>query len=344
MERSDSNMKNEIRVLAVPGDTGGCGHYRVIKPTMTLQSIGRDITLAPAGKFYFYGQERIFTQRIFSQSILELLKNLKDQTGCSIVCDCDDLIWTWNGEKLPDYNFCSKKIDCDANRAAMEKLLDQVVDRVTVSTRYLRIAMRDFTDESKITHIPNYLSWSDWHFDLNQRVPREPVFFFAGTSTHVGSKESGLYGDFSESLVDYLRDKKMMSKGFKPWFLNDCQVVPYSTINQYAQDFKLQASACTFVIAPLQDNLFNKCKSNLKYLETAAVGRVCLCQSFEDGPFESIAHPYQKIPVDADKQKIDYIVKRALSNYNEILIHQYKKLNEYWLENHISEWGKAILE
>jgi hypothetical protein len=136
----------------------------------------------------------------------------------------------------------------------------------------------------------------------------------------------------------------MMSKGFKPWFLNDCRVVPYSTINRYDKDFYSQASTCTFVIAPLQYNLFNKCKSNLKYLETAAVGRVCLCQSFEDGPFESIAHPYQKIPVDADKQKIDYIVKRALSNYNEILIHQYKKLNEYWLENHISEWGKAILE
>lgn len=337
------NEKN-MSVSAVPGDTGGCGHYRVIKPSMLLQSIGKDISIMPAGKFYYYGQDRIFTQRLFSPQILDLLKQLKDQTGCSIVCDCDDLIWTWKSEKLPDYNFCSKNIDCDANRAAMEKLLDQVVDRVTVSTPYLAKAMEDFTDESKITHIPNYLSWSDWHFDLNQRVPKDPVFFFAGTSTHVGSKESGLYGDFSEPLVNYLRNKTMMSKGFKPWFLNNCQVLPYSTISRYAKDFYSQASACTFVIAPLQDNLFNKCKSNLKYLETAAVGRVCLCQSFEDGPFESIAHEYQKIPVGADQNKIDYIVKRALSNYNDILIHQYKKLNEFWLENHIPEWGNALLK
>jgi hypothetical protein len=343
MEKSDKNTQNDVMVNSVPGDLGACGWYRVVKPSSLLQSIGRDVTISPAGMFRYFGQNVIFTQRLFNRNVLELLKRLKDQTGCKIVCDCDDLLWTWKDGKVPEYNFCSKKVDCDENRKVMEEMLYSVADRVTVSTTSLRAAMEEFLPSDRIKLIPNCLSWSEWKFDLDMKVPSDPVFFFAGTSTHVGSKESGLYGDFSKPLVQYLANKKTMSKGFVPWFFNNCSMVPYSPIWRYAQDFRAEASKSTFIVAPLENNIFNICKSNLKYLESAAVGRVCRCTSFDGGPFEDVAHEYQKIPVDATVKHIDYIVKRALRNYNDILIHQYKILNEYWIENRASDWGEALL-
>lgn len=101
-------------------------------------------------------------------------------------------------------------------------------------------------------------------------------------------------------------------------------------INSYPTVFAKYALKSKFIIAPLQDNIFNRCKSDLKYLESAAIGRVCLCSDV--GEYKKVAHPMQIIPNDADFNKIEYIVNRATKHYDEIIRHQYKVLNERWLD------------
>jgi hypothetical protein len=91
----------------------------------------------------------------------------------------------------------------------------------------------------------------------------------------------------------------------------------------------------------LADNFFNKCKSDLKYLEAAAVGRVCLVSDFNNSPYAN-AHPYQKIPVNATYKEIEFIVQRANEHYNEILRHQWQYLNDRWLDNHIDQYIKIL--
>jgi hypothetical protein len=130
--------------------------------------------------------------------------------------------------------------------------------------------------------------------------------------------------------------------GKAPYFVNNpVAEYPYCHLNSYAHNFYNYARRSKFIIAPLADNIFNKCKSNLKYLESCAVGRVCLVTDFEDSPYHD-AHEYQKIPVNATAKTIEYIVERAKEHYGEILQYQYNYLKNYWLDNHINEYKEII--
>ena len=342
--KTDTNAVASSRVLAVPGDYSGCGWYRVIQPARMLQNNGFDITLAPAGQYRGMSEiTTLFTQRLKTPQILDGLEMYKKKSGVSVVCDFDDILWmTDSGETVPEYNFCRDRLDVVGTRKALDEKFDKIVDKVSVTTETLKKSVSEFCSEDKIKVIPNRLSWSEWHFELDPRVPQEPVYGFFGSPTHVGVQNK-TYGDWSESMVKYFSDKPFISMGFKPWFLNRCQMSIWSPIWKYAQYFREEAVKCTFIIVPLSNNLFNKAKSPLKYLECAAVGRVCLCSSFEGSPYEDLCHPYQKIPEGADEKQLQFIIHRALGAYNDILIHQYKVLNNYWLENAVSDY-RSLLE
>ena len=148
-------------------------------------------------------------------------------------------------------------------------------------------------------------------------------------------------GDFSENLSRYLQNQKVITKHIVPWFLNPIKSYMACPLNRYAREFYDETKDAKFIIAPLADNLFNRCKSHLKYLESCAVGRVCLVSSFEGGPYEG-AHEYQKIPVDATQKTIEFIVERAEANYVEILKHQYWYLNHFWLDNNLKQIGDIL--
>lgn len=329
------------QILAVPGDNFACGIYRIINPTILLQQTGLDITLAPASKFRFTNYDVLYTQRIVSESSLKSLKNVKDRTGIKIIVDFDDLTWTHNGQGLPEYNIVRTKVNTDANKLAMDTYARDVIDFATCTTESLKEALSVYIDPSKIKIMPNRLPVNEWLFDTATTMPAEDIFFYAGSATHYDNVNK-LPGDFSNGWIKYLQNKKVAVMGESPYFLKPVAKFNACPMQVYARNFHNYARSCKFIIAPLAENFFNKCKSPLKLLESAAVGRVCLCTDFEGSPYSSLAHEYQKVPVDATAQTIEYIVERAKKHYGEILQHQYKMLQKYWLNNHINEYKEIL--
>lgn len=65
--------------------------------------------------------------------------------------------------------------------------------------------------------------------------------------------------------------------------------VPYDTYYEYLNNLKLD-----MIIIPRADSYFNKCKSNLKFLENSALQIPSICQAFSSGD-----SPYQVNPNDA---------------------------------------------
>lgn len=332
------------KIMAVPGDQFACGVYRIINPTRLLQQSGVDITLAPAGRFRTFGSmDTIFTQRITTENSLTALKGLKDKTGIKIIVDFDDLTWEFKGEGLPDYNYCNTKLDCKANREAMLKYAADVIDTATCTNEYLKEAVSEFIDPKKVHVLPNRLSVSEWLFDTAKTIPEQDIFFYAGSATHYDNNRK-LPGDFDSGLIRYLQGKKVATMGEPPYFINPVAKFPVCSMSTYSKNFYNYARKCKFILAPLADNVFNKCKSNLKYIESCAVGRVCLVSTFPGCPYEDVAHEYQKIPLGSTYKAVEYIVERAKEHYAEILQHQYDVLNKnYWLDNHIDEY-KAVLK
>jgi len=324
-------------IMAVPGDTSACGYYRVMRPAHFMQMAGMDVTLSSPVHFRHLGQEYIFTQRLCSERSLGPMHEIKKQLGTKIVVDYDDLIWNYKGEGLPDYNWCKSRVNCDENTKALEKYANDTIDTALVSTEFLKESLAQFMDKDRIVVMPNRLATTDWLFDRATTIPQDDIFLFAGSNTHFNQSTKS-YGDFTPGLVRYLQNKKVATMGCSPFFLNPIHVFPGVPMTMYPRQFYSAARQCKFVIAPLTDNIFNKCKSPLKLLECAAVGRVCLVSDFPGSPYSELAHEYQKIPVNSTYQGIEYIVDRAKKHYGEILQHQYDMLQNYWLDNHIDEY------
>lgn len=327
-------------ILAVPGDTFACGVYRIINPSILLQQTNVNLTLAPAGKFKVNNYDVIFTQRITSEGSLKAMKNLKDRTGVKMIVDFDDLTWNHEGQGLPEYNYCRTKVDCEANRIAMETYANDVIDVATCTTEALKEALSKFIDPKRIKIMPNRLPVNEWLFDTATTMPADDIFFYAGSATHYDNINK-LPGDFSNGWIKYLQNKKVVTMGEPPYFLKPVAKAPVCLMQVYARNFHNYARNCKFIIAPLAENFFNKCKSNLKYLESCAVGRVCLVTDFPGSPY-SDAHEYQKVPVNATAQTIEFIVERAKKHYGEILKYQYDYVKNYWLNNHINEYKDVL--
>lgn len=325
------------QIVAVPLDYMACGELRIANPARFMQMMGMDVTLLPATKFRgIYQDNIIFTQRLITNEVIGLIKKLKDQLNCKVVVDYDDMIWTYKGEGLPEYNHCKSKVNCDANAKAMKDGLNDVADAVICTNEYLKVSLSEFVPLDKITVIPNMLPVNQWMIDKKVTVPSKDIFLFAGSNTHFDN-ENKLPGDFSNGLIHYLQNKQVITAGDPPYFINPAAKVPLTPMATYASVFRQYTNSCKFILAPLADNVFNKSKSDLKYLESCAVGRVCLCNDFEDSPYSNV-HPYQKIPVDATSQTIEFIVERAKKHYGEILEYQYEYLKQRWLENHLQDY------
>ena len=328
-------------VNIVPGDSGACAHYRLIQVGNLLQYMAKDVNISPAGKFRALNNAIIYTQRITTETTMKQLIDFKKSTNSKFIVDYDDLVWVYNNETVPEYNNCKYKIDADGNTISMSKYLDELTDNITVSTPMLKEALSSFvSDPNKILIMPNRLSYREWYFPRTNGIPKEDIFYYAGSSTHYDNNRK-LQGDFETSMINYLNNKKVLVKGSVPYFIKPSATFPANMLNSYAVNFYKETRYCKFIIAPLVNNIFNKCKSNLKYLESCAVGRVCLVSDFPGSPFED-AHPYQKIPLGSTRQAIEFIVERASKNYEEILNYQYEYLNKRWLDNSIGDYVKLL--
>lgn len=325
----------------VPADTSACSHYRLLQVARLLQLKGLDVTVSPAGKFRAMSQvDTVYTQRLCNTKLLQQILDFKKATGVRVIVDYDDLVWKDERGTIPDYNWCSKKINLQENTEGMADYLDDVADLITCSTDPLKSALSKFVSADKIHVIPNMLSYEEWGFNRFNHLPDKNIFYFAGSDTHFSNPDK-MKGDFSDGLARYLSDKLLIVKNRAPWFFNNPVQIQWSTLNRYARDLYKESAGCRFIVAPLAENFFNTCKSDLKYLEAAAVGRVALVSDFEGSPYAN-AHPYQKIPVNATYKEIEYIVQRANENYKEILRHQWTYLNDRWLDNHLDEYIKIL--
>ena len=308
-------MNDKTRITFIPMDPFACGWYRIRNAFNALYCHeGIAATLNPVATFGG-GADYIYTQRVCNESSFKVMEQLMN-AGIKLVIDYDDDVW----HPLPTYNKCA--VHPEANYEGMKKYLDKVAYKVTCSTEFLKKQLTEFVSEDKIVVIPNCLDQRYW---VRKFEPLGKGFLYAGSPTHYCK---GDYGDFPKGLVDYLKDKIVRIQGIKPDFINASEIIPWTRIDYYHNTFLEAAQKSAFVLAPLKDNDFNKCKSDLKYIESCAAGRVCLVSNVETF---SLAHPYQKIPLEVTPTTMKFIVERASKNYQEILNYQYNILNTRWL-------------
>jgi O-antigen biosynthesis protein len=294
------------------GDMQGCGHIRMIFPALLMNhlriqgynfysSYGNTFVNDPA---FYKNYTMIVFQRAATDRHLKLINyfvtNLKPIVKVPIVYEIDDLlvdIPRWNRA----YEYYEKYAD------SIEKIM-RLASGITVSTNKLKEIYSKFNEN--ITVIPNHLPkflWGDILYKGGNRNLK-PRILYQGSDNHfctkrMAEKGGNTGGDFGNTLIDYIRkttDKyQWVFMGGYPLELDDLKnngTIEYHgwhNILEYPSYIKkLNIDLC---LAPLQQNIFNESKSNIKNLEYVALGVPAIYTDIE--PYK---HTTNKVKTDEE--------------------------------------------
>ena len=252
------------RVLALPADAAGSGHYRVVQPARaahdSTQSRSRIANAYPHPlQFERLGIDTLHTQRQVDDAQLKALAALRQTTSLRIVMDFDDLL-----TEVPKHSYHHGTVWPDIERRIAESC--RLVDCVTASTEPLAQRLRAWHDDVRV--VQNGIDPALWR-NLPE-VPRNGSKLRVGWAGGVSHA-----GDLAQirAVVAELADEVewvffgMCLEEIQPHLHEFHRGVPFD-----AYPAKLASLGLDLAIAPLEANAFNDCKSNLRLLEYGALG------------------------------------------------------------------------
>ena len=238
---------------------------------------------------------------------LEIARILKG-LGKKIVIDNDDTFRDIGGIKLNSY-FNEERVK--RGLGAVNKLLDQFTveaDLVTCSTEFLADEYRKLNQN--VVVLPNCVD--PFYFD--EPLRNETDIVRIGVTGSIGMSSD--LDVLTPIIKHFEKDKRvkivffslpanresnpMVSNAYEHEYnlLDSVDVEWHPTVNADLYYDKLNSLKLDMMIIPRTDSYFNRCKSNLKFLESSMFEIPCIAQGFADGK-----SPYQK-PEDAEHMVI----------------------------------------
>jgi len=285
-------------------DTSGCGYWRMLWPEQLLNgyqrlNVSSNSTMILDLKYY----ENLQTVKIQRQAAphqLQFIRFLKEHTKCKLIYEIDDIIFH---EDIPEYNkFKIAFADPEIKKAAIEIM--NMCDEISVTCDFMKDYYKSKTGNPNVTVIPNYPPkfWmgrfyneqkiytnfsknkkkprvlypgSGAHFDVDNRVKQRDDFehVLNAVRSTVNQFQWVFLGAYPLSLQDLVKSGKIE---FHPW-------KPIYDYPEQIDNLNVQA-----MVAPLQDNTFNKAKSDLKYIEACCYGIPIVCQdlcTYSNAPY-----------------------------------------------------------
>ena len=340
----EMNLK---RVLQYYADYSGCGFWRMLWPEHLLNAHQKmtvhGSTVMNLDPNYFRGTQVVRIQRQATEHQLQFVKFLKDlskQMGFRLIYEIDDLVFS---EDIPDYNKFKPAFTDPKIRATAQEIME-LCDEITVTCDFMKEYYMGKTSNKNITVIPNYIpKWWMGHFynekkisDNYDRYKNKPRILYAGSGAHFDvDNRVGQNDDFAHvnRIIAETRHKyQWVFLGAYPLPLGqfvqkgEMEYHPWEQLYSYPE--KISKLNVNMMVAPLQDNNFNKSKSDLKFIEANCYGLPIACQdlcTYKDAPFRFTT----------GEQMID-IVDDVLSKkgrYMNISAKARKTAEGRWLEN-----------
>jgi hypothetical protein len=340
------------RALNYYADYGGCGFWRMIWPEFSLNAYQKAVisglTCMVLDLRFYQGLKAIRMQRqatpVQNAFVKELVK-AKPQMGYRLLYEVDDIVFR---EDIPDYNRCK---DAFVDQKIVESILEimSMMDEITVTCQYMKDYYINKTGNKKVTVIPNYPPkfWLDRFYKRDiiekayEKNKKRPRILYAGSGTHIDVlNRTGSNDDFAHVVDEIIKARKKFKfvwKGcfplaVKPFIDNgEMEYIEWSSLHDYPQG--LIDTKCNAVIAPLQNNVFNKSKSNIKMIESAALGMPGVFQDLctYDGADYRFANGKDMI------EQLEYITS-DFDRYMELSDKGRKWAETLWLEDHLDEY------
>jgi len=346
-------MAKQLKTIPLPaklgfvsylGDVQGCGTIRILHPFLLLnhyRTQNQIQVISQPMNYYIFEVDfyKNFTFAQFQRSATEqhfnIFVHFKTQVQkkykVPLIYEIDDLLLG-----IPDYNYATGYYK--HNEDWIKKCMN-IADGMTVSTVPL---MKIYSEYQKnITVVPNHLPkfiWGDIFPAHEYYEPgRKIKILWSGSQNHfakTGLTGKAKGGDFGQKFLDFIKK----TTGVYDWYFvgalpeelepikNKLCWIPWKHIFDYPKTVKDIEPDLT--IAPLVDNIFNSCKSNIKMLEFTALGAPGIYSNVE---------PYRaaKVKVRTDEEMISE-VERLASDVDaraNVFRHDYNVVrNQLWWE------------
>lgn len=224
---------------------------------------------------------------------------LLKEAGKKIVMDNDDTYQTNSGVPVQMFGKDREKLDTAIGHIdAQLKKFAELADMVTVTTEFLK---KEYQMVNKnVVVLPNCVDPFDWEEPIKNDTGKIRILI-------TGSVASNKDYENIIPLLEKLRARKDVQlvlqalpadkpgleetrKIYEPeldfWKQYNVEWYPFMTLTDYLEF--IPTLKVDIMLIPRHDNYFNRCKSNLKFLEASMCKMATVAQSFPDGnsPYE----------------------------------------------------------
>lgn len=208
----------------------------------------------------------------FASESVRLCTAIKNM-GLKVWVDYDDNLFAVNPENKTFLLYSDPQ-----TQANIKKILS-LADVVSVTNEYLRQTYIE--DNKNIFVVPN--AFNDQLIKRGEIKPRTKTVVWRGGDPHIYDLMK--HGEAINRLTESHPDFQFLFWGYYPWFLSETQnkgyIAPMDVILYFQKLFKLNPAV---MHVPLNDDPFNRCRSNTAYIEASFAGAVCINSSWWNSP------------------------------------------------------------
>jgi glycosyltransferase involved in cell wall biosynthesis len=338
---------NIPRVVQYYADYSGCGFWRMIWPEHLLNAFNHftvhGSTVMNLDPRYFVNVKAVRIQRQATSHQLQFVKFLKEiskEVGFRIIYEIDDLIFS---EDIPEYNKYKPAFTDPEIRKNCQDIMS-LCDEITVTCPFMKEYYKGKTGHKNVTIIPNFPPkfWLGHFYDEKQisanydTYKSKPRIMYAGSGAHFDvDNRVNQNDDFAhviEAIASTVDKYQWVFLGAYPLPLRNLvqsgKIEFHPWANLYFYGEKIKNLRVNMMVAPLQDNNFNKSKSDLKLIEANAFGLPIACQdlcTYENAKFKFNTGKEMIAQID------DVLSKKG--RYMNISAKARSDANKRWLEN-----------
>ena len=259
--------------MAHNADVAGCGFYRVITPFEAMQNEGIaegrvSSTLLSLSEIGQIKPDSLIIQRRYAPAFHNWIERTGKVHDVFKVYELDDYILN---VPIKHYRRSNFKQEITAQ---LRKSLSYF-DRFVVSTEPLAEALGDMHTE--IVVVPNKLPVSWWgNLKSLRNQGRKPRVGWAGGASHTGDLEM-----IVDVVKEFANEVEWVFFGMCPMKLRPYVHEIHHGVDISLYPEKLASLNLDLALAPVEDNLFNRCKSNLRLMEYGSCGIPVICSDVE---------------------------------------------------------------
>lgn len=247
--------------IAAWTNPSGSRYWRIEDPFKHLRRMGIDARVidGPITEEIAQWADIYVLQGTVDKQGIALLRAYQAEHGKKIVVDRDDAL------QIQDDN--PYKADHErTNAPEVVRATMQVADLITTTTPYLAKACEQIND--RVVVLPNLLDLERWDLAKRRNTDRKLRIGWAGSITHLDDLKllveplTRIKAEFAE--VDVIIAGDPRARELFPFPVETVLGVPFT-----AWPARLHGLRLDIAVAPLKDTPFNRCKSNIKFLEYA---------------------------------------------------------------------------